>query len=63
MQSPHRSFTVRLGVQTPCGLAREGARLGAPGVGGCYSHRFEHPVGCIALRLILLIRGLANEHS
>jgi hypothetical protein len=35
---------VRVSRRTPCDLAREGARLGAPGVGGCDRGPFEHPV-------------------
>lgn len=31
---------LRLDAQTSCGLAREGARLGALGVGGCSSRPF-----------------------
>jgi len=48
---------VRLGGQTPCGLAWEGARLGAPGDGGCDRGHFEHPVGN-NLDSFLLIAGL-----
>jgi len=55
--SPLNVPSVRLGGQTPCGLAWEGARLGAPGDGGCDRGHFEHPVGN-NLDSFLLIAGL-----
>ncbi len=33
------------GPSLPAAALREGARLGAPGVGGCNDGHFEHPVG------------------
>jgi hypothetical protein len=35
-------------VRLPAALLREGARLGAPGVGGCKDDLFEHPGGIMA---------------